>query len=490
MPARPRRPSGSSTTRARPTRSARCTTAPRPWTTWSRSRSAASPSRRPPRPASGPASASTSSTRRATSTSPSRSSAACACSTAPCACSTATRAWSRRPRRSGARATSTACRASSSPTRWIRPAPTSTCASPTSSPSSARGRCRCRSRSAAELSFKGVVDLLKMKAIVWDGDDKGAKFVEEEIPADLVDKAAELRAEMIEAAVEMDDDAMAAYLDGKEPDVDTLKRLIRKATVKRHLLSDAVRLGLQEQGRAAAARRGRRLPALAGRPRGLQRHRRQDRRADRAQAGRHRAAVHARLQDHGRPARGLDHLLPRLFRHGEERHGARQHHARQEGARRAHVSDARQRPRADRRSLRGRHHRAAGPQGYAHRRDAVRPQQARAAREDGVPQPRHRDEGRAQDQGRRGEDGRWRWPSSRPRTPRSASPPTRRAARPSSRAWASCTSTSRSTSSSARTRSRSTSARRRWPTARPWRGRPTSTTRTRSRPAAPASSRA
>jgi elongation factor G len=84
----------------------------------------------------------------------------------------------------------------------------------------------------AESSFKGVVDLLKMKAILWEGDDKDSKFVEQEIPADLVDKAAELRAEMIEAAVEMDDDAMAAYLDGKEPDVDTLKRLIRKATVK------------------------------------------------------------------------------------------------------------------------------------------------------------------------------------------------------------------------------------------------------------------
>jgi elongation factor G len=83
----------------------------------------------------------------------------------------------------------------------------------------------------SEASFRGVVDLLKMKAIIWEGEDKGAKFHEEEIPAGL--SAAELRAQMIEAAVEMDDEAMAAYLDGKEPDVDTLKRLIRKATVKR-----------------------------------------------------------------------------------------------------------------------------------------------------------------------------------------------------------------------------------------------------------------
>jgi elongation factor G len=83
----------------------------------------------------------------------------------------------------------------------------------------------------AESSFQGVIDLLKMKALIWEGEDKGAKFREEKIPADLADKAAEYRAAMVEAAVEMDDDAMGAYLDGQEPDVDTLKRLIRKATV-------------------------------------------------------------------------------------------------------------------------------------------------------------------------------------------------------------------------------------------------------------------
>src|SRR5215469_1679369 len=83
----------------------------------------------------------------------------------------------------------------------------------------------------SESSFRGVVDLLKMKAIIWHGDDKDCKFTEEPLPADLAEKAAEFRAQMIEAAVEMDDDVMAAYLDGKEPDVATLKRLIRKATI-------------------------------------------------------------------------------------------------------------------------------------------------------------------------------------------------------------------------------------------------------------------
>jgi elongation factor G len=85
----------------------------------------------------------------------------------------------------------------------------------------------------AEGNFQGVVDLIRMVAITWDGDGKDAKMTEIEIPADLVDKAKEFRANMIEAAVEMDDAAMEAYLEGKEPDADTLRKLIRKATISR-----------------------------------------------------------------------------------------------------------------------------------------------------------------------------------------------------------------------------------------------------------------
>ncbi|HXF53161.1 MAG TPA: elongation factor G [Hyphomicrobiaceae bacterium] len=83
----------------------------------------------------------------------------------------------------------------------------------------------------AEAAFKGVVDLITQKAIIWDGDTKDAKMIEQDIPAELKAKAAEYRAAMIEAAVEMDDEVMASYLEGQEPDVDTLRRLIRKATV-------------------------------------------------------------------------------------------------------------------------------------------------------------------------------------------------------------------------------------------------------------------
>jgi elongation factor G len=83
----------------------------------------------------------------------------------------------------------------------------------------------------AENDFAGVVDLIEMKALVWDGEDKGATYTTGEIPADLVEKANQYRSEMIEAAVEMDDDVMGEYLDGKEPDADTLRALLRKGTV-------------------------------------------------------------------------------------------------------------------------------------------------------------------------------------------------------------------------------------------------------------------
>ena len=84
----------------------------------------------------------------------------------------------------------------------------------------------------AESDFKGVIDLIEMKAIIWDQESLGAKFHEEEIPADMADKAAEWRGKMIETVVELDDAVMEAYLEGNEPDEATIKRLIRKGTIE------------------------------------------------------------------------------------------------------------------------------------------------------------------------------------------------------------------------------------------------------------------
>jgi elongation factor G len=82
-----------------------------------------------------------------------------------------------------------------------------------------------------ESDFKGVVDLVRMKAVIWQEETLGAKFDIAEIPAEYAEKAAEYRSKLVESAVEMDDAALEAYLGGEEPDEATLVRCIRKGTV-------------------------------------------------------------------------------------------------------------------------------------------------------------------------------------------------------------------------------------------------------------------
>jgi elongation factor G len=83
----------------------------------------------------------------------------------------------------------------------------------------------------AEGDFKGVIDLRTMKAIVWEDEALGAKFHEEEIPTNLKARADEYRHKLLEMAVEMDDDALSAYLEGREPSVEVLDACIRKGTI-------------------------------------------------------------------------------------------------------------------------------------------------------------------------------------------------------------------------------------------------------------------
>ncbi|MFO1107016.1 MAG: elongation factor G [Amaricoccus sp.] len=83
----------------------------------------------------------------------------------------------------------------------------------------------------AENVLEGHVDLITMEEWTWKGDDLGATWTRQPIRAELADQAAEMRATMVELAVEMDDAAMEAYLEGEEPDVDTLRSLIRKGTL-------------------------------------------------------------------------------------------------------------------------------------------------------------------------------------------------------------------------------------------------------------------
>ncbi|WP_434051539.1 MAG: elongation factor G [Roseibium sp.] len=83
----------------------------------------------------------------------------------------------------------------------------------------------------AESEFAGCVDLLKMKALIWQAENLGAAWDETDIPADLADRAQEMHDALIETAVEVDEEAMEAYLEGEEPSTEKLKELIRKGTI-------------------------------------------------------------------------------------------------------------------------------------------------------------------------------------------------------------------------------------------------------------------
>ena len=88
----------------------------------------------------------------------------------------------------------------------------------------------------AEADFCGVIDLLKMKAIVYTGDTADSPIEEHDIPADMLDKANEYHNQLVEMAVEEDEQAMEDYLEGKEISVETLKKCIRKGTLAQNFV--------------------------------------------------------------------------------------------------------------------------------------------------------------------------------------------------------------------------------------------------------------
>jgi elongation factor G len=83
----------------------------------------------------------------------------------------------------------------------------------------------------SEANFRGIIDLVRMKAVIWEDEALGAKYHDEEIPAALKDAAVRARQEMIEACVELDDQATEDYLNGKEISNETIKKLLRKAVI-------------------------------------------------------------------------------------------------------------------------------------------------------------------------------------------------------------------------------------------------------------------
>ena len=84
----------------------------------------------------------------------------------------------------------------------------------------------------SESDYEGCIDLVKMKELVWHGENLGATWDEREIRDELADQAAEYREKLVETAVEVDEAAMEAYLDGEEPSEEKLRELIRKGTIE------------------------------------------------------------------------------------------------------------------------------------------------------------------------------------------------------------------------------------------------------------------
>ena len=191
-----------------------------------------------------------------------------------------------------------------------------------------------------EAEFKGIIDIVKMKALVWHDEQLGAKFDEVEIPAEYADKADELRAALVEMAVEEDDTLLEAYLEqGKEPSVEDLKRCIRKGAIGFHFVpvmcgSAFKNKGVQPLLDAVVDYLPSPLdiPPVKGiDPQG------QGSRASRRRQG---AVRRPGVQDHGRSVCRLDHLCAGLFRHRHFGHRRAQFGQGQDRARRPHASDA------------------------------------------------------------------------------------------------------------------------------------------------------
>jgi len=83
----------------------------------------------------------------------------------------------------------------------------------------------------SEATFKGIIDLVRMKAVIWESEGLGANYHDEEIPADLKTAADEARHFMVENAVELDDEAMESYLNGEDPSAEVLNKCLRKAVL-------------------------------------------------------------------------------------------------------------------------------------------------------------------------------------------------------------------------------------------------------------------
>ena len=171
----------------------------------------------------------------------------------------------------------------------------------------------------AESDFRGVVDLVRMRGITWKEETLGAEFVYGPIPDELAEQAAEYRRQLVEMAVEQDEAALEAYLEGQEPDPETLIRCIRAGAVTGAFVpvicgSAFKNKGVQPLLDAVVDF----LPSPLDVP-PVQRRQARHRRRDGPAVVRRREVLGARLQDHERSVRRHAHLHPRLLGRGADR---------------------------------------------------------------------------------------------------------------------------------------------------------------------------
>ena len=242
----------------------------------------------------------------------------------------------------------------------------------------------------AEADFLGVVDLVKMKAMVYK-DELGTEQEENEIPAELLEAAEAAREHLLEEVSHYDDALLELILEEAEIPEDVLKKAIRNATLSTKLTpvlcgSSFKNKGVQPLLDAVIDYLPSPLdvPPVVGTEliKGEEEERQVVRKADDSEP-----FCGARLQDRRRPLRRQAHLLPRLLGQTRGRLARAQRRQRAHRADRAHPDDARQRPRGGRRGLRRRHRRGRGHQAGHHRRHAGRARRARAPGENRLPEP-------------------------------------------------------------------------------------------------------
>ena len=178
----------------------------------------------------------------------------------------------------------------------------------------------------AEGGFRGVVDLLEMKALVWDEASRRARpGTTSRSPPTCSTRPRSGATSWSTRSSNFDDEITEKYLGEEEITADGSQARAAQRHDRQRDRAGAVRLGVQEQGRAAHARRRRRLPAEPARRAADHRAGHEGHRRARAQGRRRRAVRRAGVQDHERPARGQAHLRPRVLGHAREGRRGPQH---------------------------------------------------------------------------------------------------------------------------------------------------------------------